>query len=53
MINLNILSISYDKKKVGNQIANLTLDHKKSRISLISLRGGGVQVACYIPLESS
>jgi hypothetical protein len=31
------------KRKVGNQIASLTLDHKKSGIDPIYLDAGGVQ----------
>jgi hypothetical protein len=31
------------KRKVENQIGNLTLDHKKSGIAMISLRAGGVR----------
>jgi hypothetical protein len=30
------------KRRVENQIANLILDHKKSRIPLIYLREGGI-----------
>jgi hypothetical protein len=33
------------KRKVGNQIGNLTFDHKKSGIDLILLLAGGVQHA--------
>jgi hypothetical protein len=38
------------KRKAGSQIDNLTLDHKKSGIDLMSLRSGGMQHAVGKPL---
>jgi hypothetical protein len=41
------------KRRAGSQIANLTLDHKKSRINLIYLVAGGHATYCYKALNES